>query len=159
MADAVRADLLFARLQLRAPDARSVLLVSARDWSNTPALGAELARAMVETGARARVLDVTGRWSGTLPDGVERMEVLESELNDLEHARRALQWLPGFTVASAGGVLESPTALILAAAVDAVLLVARQGRTMRNDLVQALEDIQGVGGRVVGSVLIPSAGL
>lgn len=159
MADVVRADLLYARLQLRAPDARSVLLVSARDGANTPVLGAELARAMVGTGTRARVLDVTGRWSGTLPEGVERMEVLESELNDLEHARRALQWPLGFTVVSAGGVLESPTALILAVAVDAVVLVARQGRTVRNDLAQALEDIQGVGGRVVGSVLVPSSGL
>jgi Mrp family chromosome partitioning ATPase len=82
------------------------------------------------------------------------MEVLESELTDVDRARRALSWPAGYTVVAAAGALESPKALILAAAVDAVLLLARPGRTMRTDLVRAREEIEAVGGSVVGAVLL-----
>jgi Mrp family chromosome partitioning ATPase len=83
------------------------------------------------------------------------MEVLESELTDVDRARRALTWPAGYTVVAAAGVLENPQALILAVAVDGVVLLARSGRTMRTDLVRAREEIEAAGGSVVGTVLLP----
>jgi hypothetical protein len=85
---------------------------------------------------------------------VERLEVLESELSAPERARRALQWAEGFTVVCTQGVLESASAIMLAAAADAVVLVARQGQTMRPDLLRARAELEAGGGTVVGSVLL-----
>jgi hypothetical protein len=153
--DSARPDLLFARLQLRVPAARSILFASPRNDVDTSALADEVAGAIIATGSRARVLHAEGGATGHHEGGPERMEVLESELTDLDRARRALQWPVGFTVASAPGVLENSTAIVLSAAVDVVVLVAKRGKTVRSDLVQAREDIEGAGGSVAGSVLLP----
>lgn len=154
MADTPRPEMVFARVQLRAPSARTLLFVSPRGSAGLSAIASGVALAAVQSGTRARLLDITGAVA-PVPNGVERMEVLESELTELERARRALQWPLGMTVASAGGVLEAPSALVLSVAADAVVLVARQGRTMRSDMVLAREEIVSAGGRVVGSLLLP----
>ncbi len=152
----LRPDMLFARLQLRAPAARSVLLCPPRSEGGASDLASALAAAISQAGTKARLLDVTtstrARAAG---EGVEEMEVLESELTDVDRARRALTWPAGYTVAAAAGVLENPQALILAVAVDGVVLLARSGRTMRTDLVRAREEIEAAGGSVVGTVLLP----
>jgi hypothetical protein len=145
--------MLFARLQLRMPGARSVLLCHPRSAEGTSELAAALTSAISRAGEKARLLDVTDSRAPT--DGTqEPMEVLESELTDVDRARRALSWPGGFTIVAAAGALESPKALVLAAAVDAVLLLARSGRTMRPDLTRSREEIEAVGGSVVGTVLL-----
>jgi hypothetical protein len=50
-------------------------------------------------------------------------------------------------------VLEDPTALFLAAAADAVLLVVEAGQTTRADLHRARLELETAGGRLVGAVL------
>lgn len=146
--------MVFARVQLRAPSARTLLFVAPRGARGLGEIVSGVALAAVQSGTRARLLDITGA-APSAPSGVEQMEVLESELTELERARRALNWPLGITIASAGGVLETPSALVLSAAVDAVVLVARRGRTMRSDMVRAREEIVSAGGRVVGSLLLP----
>jgi Mrp family chromosome partitioning ATPase len=147
--------MLFARLQLQAPSARSILITAPHSGQHLSKLAGDLARAIISSGARVRLLDVTpSAGASDLGDDVERMDVLESEMTDLERARRALNWPSGYTVLCAGGVMDSPAALILGAASDGVLLVARAGKTMRADLIQARDDIESSGGTVVGSVLL-----
>jgi hypothetical protein len=147
-------EMLFARLQLQAPSARSILLAPPRSERGVDQLAASLAGTIVAAGGKARLLAATTTEPKNVPAAVERMQVLETELVELERARRALGWPIGFTIAYAGGVLDTPAALVLAAAVDAVVLVARAGHTMRADLVQAKSDIEVSGGIVVGSVLL-----
>jgi hypothetical protein len=67
---------------------------------------------------------------------------------------RSLLTSPGtITVAAAPGVLEDPTALLLAATADAVLLVVESGRTTRADLKRARLELTAAGGHLVGAVL------
>ncbi len=67
---------------------------------------------------------------------------------------RTLIASPGtVVVAAAPGVLEDPSALFLAAAADAVLLVVQARRTTRADLTRARVEIEAAGGRLVGAVL------
>ena len=56
-------------------------------------------------------------------------------------------------MAAAPGVLEDPTALLLAATADAVLLVVESGRTTRADLKRARLELTAAGGHLVGAVL------
>lgn len=61
---------------------------------------------------------------------------------------------PGtLTVVAAPGVLDDPSALFLAAAADAVLLVVEARRTTRADLRRARVEIETAGGHLVGAVL------
>jgi hypothetical protein len=147
--------MLFVRLQLLAPSARSFLLASARSEPGVDRLSADLAGAIAASGGKVRLLLATeGALKLEIGPGVEPLQVLETELVELERARRALHWTSGFTVACAGGVLDRPGALVLSVAADAVVLVAHRGVTMRADLVQARTDIETAGGIVVGSVLL-----
>ncbi len=67
---------------------------------------------------------------------------------------RSLLATPGIvTVAAAPGVLEDPSALFLATAADAVLLVAEAGITARADLRRARLELESAGARLVGAVL------
>jgi Mrp family chromosome partitioning ATPase len=50
-------------------------------------------------------------------------------------------------------MLEDPTALLLAATADAVLLVVESGRTTRADLKRARRELEAVGACLVGAVL------
>lgn len=59
----------------------------------------------------------------------------------------------GLTVAAAPGILEDPSALFLAAASDAVLMVAEAGRTAREDLKRARLELETAGAHLVGAVL------
>jgi Mrp family chromosome partitioning ATPase len=52
------------------------------------------------------------------------------------------------------GILDDPDSILAAAVVDAVLVVAKSGRTGRQDLARTREEIERAGGRLVGAVLL-----
>jgi len=158
------ADLLFARIQLRHPGARHILLVPADASGSTTVLARQLAAAMAGAGQRVGLIDVgDGRArpkhdtdvSGTLATpGVHSIDLLEAEMGDAKRIGRALESQEGFTVASAGPLQHDAQAVRLSAAVDAVIVVVRRGRTLRSELAEIRHDIESVGGTLAGAVII-----
>ncbi len=158
------ADLLFARLQLRYPGARHLLLVPADRSGSTNDLARQLAGAMAGAGHRVGLIDAGGgkarrRHDIELSDtpatpGVYSIDLLEAELGEAKHLARALESQEGFTVASAGPPQHDAQALRLSAAVDVVIVVVRRGRTLRSELAEIRHEIESVGGTLAGAVII-----
>lgn len=156
--------MLFARIQLRHPGARHILLVPADASGSTTVLARQLAAAMAGAGQRVGLIDVgDGRArpkhdtdvSGTLATpGVHSIDLLEAEMGDAKRIGRALESQKGFTVASAGPLQHDAQAVRLSAAVDAVIVVVRRGRTLRSELAEIRHDIESVGGTLAGAVII-----
>ena len=158
------ADLLFARIQLRYPDARHLLLVPADATGSAVDLARQLAVAIAGAGQRVGLIDVgDGKprqeqdnelgGAGATP-GIYSIDLLEAEMGDANRIARALESRGGFTVASAGPLQHDAQALRLSAAVDAVIVVVRGGRTLRSDLADIRENIESVGGTLVGAVIV-----
>jgi len=158
------ADLLFARIQLRYPGARHILLVPADASGATSDLARQLAAAMAGAGQRVGLIDVGGGKTHPKHDiepcdtlatpGVYRIDLLEAEMGDPKRIGRALEAQEGFTVASAGPLQHDAQAVRLSAAVDAVIVVVRRGRTLRSELAEIRHDIESVGGTLTGAVII-----
>ncbi|MDQ2744209.1 MAG: hypothetical protein M3Z66_18210 [Chloroflexota bacterium] len=158
------AGLLFARIQLRYPGARHILLVPADTSGSTTDLARQLAAAIAGAGQRVSLIDVGGgkarpkegaELSGTLATaGVHTIELLEAEMGDAKRIGRALESQEGFTVASAGPLQHDEQALRLSAAMDAVIVVVRRGRTLRSELAEIRHEIASVGGTLAGAVII-----
>lgn len=136
MSDLEAAAMLWAHLQVRAPDARIILLASPRPHERAR----QAAKALAEVAGKAgRLVDIAST----------RVDVWS-----LETARQALRAPEGTTVVSAGGILESPNALVAAAVADAVVVVAVEGVTTREELERTRRELERAGAKLVGAFLV-----
>lgn len=128
--------MLYAHLQVRSPEAKIIVL--AAPLSETAVQGA--ARALAEVAGQAgRLVDISGT---------------QGEVWSLEQARRALRSPEGTAVVAAGGLLDSPNALVAASAADVVVVVVQKGKTTREDLVRARRELERIGAKLVGAFLL-----
>jgi hypothetical protein len=72
----------------------------------------------------------------------------------LESLRAFLAAGRGYVVLVGRGILDDSNSILAAAAVDAVLVVAKSGRTGRQDLARTRDEIERAGGRLIGAVLL-----
>lgn len=147
--------MLFARLQTTAPTARSYLVTGARSEPDAGSTAGNLAEAIVATGHRVRWFSLAQPSDGeSPPSGADELSLLETELGDVQRARSALESSTVYTVICGAGILDSPRTLLLSGAVDGVVVVVDQGRTLRSDLEQARDDVERGGGRLLGAVVL-----
>lgn len=160
--------MLFARLEVTVPQARSFLVAAPRSTIDVTDIAADLAYVAGRAGFESRLVDLTGHQRtadastasvpATVDDQVEGElveldEPASSEMGRVERLRQLLAAYEGYTVMAGGGVLDDPGTMLAAAAVDGVVLVVRRGRTSRTDLEQSRIEIERAGGRIVGAVL------
>jgi len=157
--------MLLARLQILAPEARSVLLARAQPEGTVEPLAREVAAAAAQAGFAGRLARVPGsddsrygsapsRLSG-LPDAeLTELQIDMKELRETERARAALHAGGGYTVVAGGSILDSPETLLLCRAVDVVVLVGYRAKTLRSDLEAARDAVERAGGRLAGAVFV-----
>jgi hypothetical protein len=153
-AEKVPAEMVFARLQLLAPSARSLVVAGARSSPDTRAFADRLARTIAEAGHKVRWLDVAGAAASVpVAGGIEQLPPPVAQMGDAQIARGVLDAGDGFTVICGGGVLDSAATLLLTSGADGVILVVRLGKTERSDLAEARAEIDRAGGHLLGAVL------
>jgi hypothetical protein len=137
------AGMLFARLQIRAPQARVLLVAPPRSVGDVSGIANQLVEAIERAGEDARLVDVRSEGGVGAP----------SELPSLGRLRERLTGAPGFTVALGSGILDDPASLLAAAVADGVVVVALAGRTTRADLAEARQEIERAGGSLLGGAM------
>jgi hypothetical protein len=135
--------MLFARLQLRAPRARILLVAPPRSTTDVSGLAQQLADAIGRAGHAVRLVDLRGQGDTDAPPGLTSIDRLREHLKSSE----------GFTIATGSSVLDQPAALLAAAVADGVIVVAVAGKTTRADLEEARHEIERAGGSLLGAVL------
>jgi hypothetical protein len=143
----------FARLQLLAPAARSVLVAAPRIGRDVSGVARRLAETITRAGHPVQWLDVAEP-GAEAPQGAEAVTVESSTLLDPGQAKKALSSDAGYTIICGGGVLDSAPTLTLASAADVVILVARVAHTGRADLSEARAEIERAGGALLGAILL-----
>lgn len=144
--------MLLARLELRAPGLRSLLLAAPRSSFDLAPLSEKLYAAAIQAGLQAHLLRVPDVELGA-PSSVGETMAAEDVATPAT-ARRRLATSDGLTIVLGRGILDSPGTLITASVVDGVVLAARLRRTSRKDLSDAGGEIERSGGRLVGAVLV-----
>jgi len=132
--------MLYARLQLAVPGARSFLVAPVRSSLSAEQVAEDLASQATEAGEKVRCIDLA---STPL-----------SSAASLEHLREMLGSSPGLTIAVGGGLLDTSSAAIACGALDGIVLVAKRGKTSRADLEEARREIERAGGKLAGAVLL-----
>lgn len=147
--------MLFARLQLLAPEARTVLLAAPRGSPQSEKYGRSLVLAAIAAGSAARLL-VIGPQSEAVVREDDKMIVLPPEtLGTPDAARQHIAASNGeLTVVAGRGLLDDPSTFIASSVVDAVIVVIERTRDRRVDLSRVREQVGGAGGTIVGSILI-----
>jgi hypothetical protein len=159
-------DILIAQLQIQMERLEALLVTSSHREDNAVAVAQRIvsglcAREVVTTlyvpatppGAAASKPGSSGSHDATANPDNETKTFTPAQVGTPSLAR-ALFASPGrVTVVAAPGVLEDPTALFLASAADAVLLVVEARQTTRADLRRARLEIETAGGKLVGAVL------
>jgi hypothetical protein len=102
---------------------------------------------------RSQTPDESASGGDAVTPGPPTVAYTPAQVGTPQLARSLLASRGTITVAAAPGVLEDPTALLLAAVADAVLLVVESGRTTRADLKRARLELAAAGGCLVGAVL------
>lgn len=145
---------LFGRIVAEAPDARTVLLTSARERTACDRAAAALAGSASATGARVAVLS-TGRRSSA-PEQLQGYDLLELGGVDLSDgdALSGLTQPYRYALFVAPGLLDRPEPLLLARAADASILLAQCGSTTRADLGEARADLSRVHSRLLAALLL-----
>jgi len=144
--------MLFARLQLRAPEARSILVAAANDRDLASSISANLASTADEVGQRSRLVRVIED-DAPPPAGFPGEALTVARLGSVNEARDLLATFDGTTVICGQGILSSPTTLLLASVADATLIVAKRRKTSRAQLAAARLELERAGARLVGAVL------
>lgn len=126
------ARMLFARLQLADPAARTFLITSVRDESPVGEVAELLRKAIAEAGYPAAVSP----------------ETADASIRDSPRPS------PGYTVTSAPGILSDGRTLLLAAQTDATVLVVKTGRTVRRELDTVRRELSSAGGTLAVAVLV-----
>lgn len=150
----LRLGMLFARLQLMAPGARSILLVAPRHEVDVRGTSRQFAAAIAAGGHPVRLIDLAGPDPGDVPPGVEEAPVTPDMITDPGAAALALRAGAAYTVISGRGLLEDAPTLLMAAAADAVVVAARAGRSYRADLAEVRLEVERAGGRLIGAILL-----
>lgn len=119
--------ILFARLHVLAPDARVILIASARSATTAADVAQSVAGAVQSANQPVRLVDV----------GHEA------------------EPFPGYTIVRGRGILDDPQTVLSSAAADAVVLVAETEETLKSDLEAARLQIDSEGGSLIGAVLKP----
>lgn len=150
MPAADREALLFARLEVMAPQARRLLIAPSRSSLDVTPLARRLVEVATEAGFEARMLDLReGHGTKQSPE-VESTEMAV----DAASLRRSLEGQTGYTFLVAGGLLDYPSAVVAAAAADAVILAVQLGKTPRQDLEKCREQLRTSAARLLGSALV-----
>ncbi|MGH2448461.1 MAG: hypothetical protein ACRDFS_07660 [Chloroflexota bacterium] len=129
------ARMLFARIQILAREARSIAIVSPRSGVPVASLAGRLASAFREAGQIVAVIH------------------LESDVLSASALEEMVASQPDSLIV-AGGLLDNPNALLSAAAVDAVILLARREKTRRSDLTTSRMELESVGARLLLAVML-----
>lgn len=136
MKEVQAAAMLYAHLQVRAPDAKIIVLAPPLSTGRITIA----ARALAEVAGKAgRLVDISGA---------------RPEVWSLDQARASLLSPEGTAVVAAGGLLDSPNALVAAAVADAVVVLVQRGRTTRRDLARARSELERTGAKLVGAFLV-----
>jgi hypothetical protein len=143
------AGMLFAHLQLRAPEARSILLAPPRSGQLTASIGPALSELAHSAGHEVRLVDVANHDARAS----KAAQLDQAVLWNRDNLRMALDGFTGLTIVMGQGILDSPQTVLAAGTVDAVILVARAGKTDRSDLAAAGHEVERAGGRLLGAVL------
>ncbi len=143
--------LLFARLQLAAPQGRTFLVTSARG-EDVESLAEQLASHAQLCGRKTRLL-VPETATPPSVEGVDIVGVSGPACSEREKARRLLAG-EDYVVAAWRDLLGSAEATILAASVDGVVVVARRARTAQADLQDVRLELERFGGRLAAAVLL-----
>ncbi len=165
--------MLFARLQLTLPEARAVLVAPPRSSLDVSGLASDLAECAATSGFATTLVDVRGLEGLVCPvgalysqssDQAEAADAAAGSLHkisiggpsglNIEQLRRALGSSEGFSVLLGAGLLDNPATLLAVPLVDAVIVVARRGKTARADLERVRSEIERASGRLAGAVLI-----
>jgi hypothetical protein len=143
--------------KLQAAATRSVALL--RVDAPTPGLGAQLAAALADRGARVALIDPE-RGTATLLASGERPTLLPTtepaRVDDAAGAERVLQDVLGVAdvaLVDLASIERPATAVAWASAVDGALLAAQIGRTPRRSLAAATERLRQAEVPLVGLVL------
>lgn len=142
------AEELFTRLQLSNPDARTIFVTSARGLRAVDAVAQALTQSIRATGSLVRSLSPSENAAG------EAASLTVEELSNLQRARVAVGAAHGYSVIAADALLDHPRLLMLVAACDATVVVAKRGRTTRSDLTELRRTVVEVGGLLTAAVLI-----
>lgn len=142
--------MLFARLQLLAPEAR-IFLLAAADGTDTGAVAEALAASIERAGLAVRTV---GLFGSTREGDKAQTWVLPAEArSNLTEVQKALGGFDGYTVAVGGNLLKHGPTLLATRSADGVLLTAARGKTSRTDLSRAKKEVERAGGQVLGVVL------
>lgn len=142
----VSADMILARLQVAHPAARILLVTSPRSMNELPKFCRDLSAALEGRGNSVRRVDTAGS-SATAQEPNRAGATTEGAVPRGQPAGE-------YTVICAPAVLDDARALLLIASADVVVVAARRGRTSRDDVVRAREEIERAGGTVAGGVLL-----
>jgi hypothetical protein len=108
----------------------------------------ELAASVSRLGRDVELIDLTS--AAQTPGRPSRGDLAAGLLkSDLAEARSLLNGLPGYAVVAADGLLDRGPPLLLADAVDGVILTVVRGRTARADLALSGRQIEELGGRLL----------
>jgi hypothetical protein len=152
------AEMLVARLQVRAPYART-LLVAAADGTRTDKAATGLASSLAGAGQAVGYIDLVAPAQDVAmvpprPGAVRDAPLLSTELESVDRARRAIAPPEGYTVICGGSILDNPATLLVSGVADGTVLLARRGHSPRAALVMARREIEGAGGRLLGAILL-----
>lgn len=147
-------DMLFARLQLSAPDARA-FLIAAADSTSTSEVAEDLAASIAKAGLTVRLVELVRDESPDEPDDqkVQRQVLSSESKGNLSGLGQALKGFDGYTVLSGGSLIDHAATLLATKSADAVVLVASRGKTSRTDLARCKAEVQRAGSLVIGAVL------
>ena len=149
-----------ARLRLRAPSVHSILITSPRLLPPVTEIGRGLARAAAESGLATRLIEVSEHADNqerSIPERKEvAFEITSLRPNDAFDSAHVSALLSGsdLVIATADGLLERAEALLLAAAADATVLVARRAGTARDDLVKSRSEVVRCGNQILGAIYL-----
>ena len=154
-------DVLIAQIQIQFEQLQSLVVTSPLEQQSPERVAERIVEGLRNRGmAVILYLPATGGASdraesgSTLPEkNVSTCRFTSAQAGTPQLARSLLASPGHVTVAAAPGVLENPSALFLAGAADAVLMVAQAGRTARSDLKRARLELESAGAHLVGAVL------
>jgi hypothetical protein len=153
--DPTNAALLFVRLQLVAPDARSFLLATTDPARSAVKIAADLAEAIKAAGQHVHWLYLGEAAESSDPaDNAEELSLDPTIFSDIPRLRAALAQVSGYVVVAGGSLLHDARTLIAAATTDSVIVATWKGATSRLDLERARVEVERAGGKITGAILL-----
>ena len=159
--------MLYARLQLALPEARTVLVAPPRSSLDAFPVARELAGLAAAAGCSVRLIALTAAGGdaasqtrsdapgeGAATGDIEVLRLPAANLGNLDRLREVLAPARDLTVIAGSGLLDNPVSILAAPIVDGVVVVVRPGKTARSDLSRVKVEIERAGGRIAGAVML-----